>query len=58
MTQRQRILGDDSTYRWNEVAGRYINQSGDFVSFSEVRRYLDEVLDHRYYLTLVASAVP
>ena len=55
MTLRQRILGDESRYRWNEVAGRYINQSGDFVSFAEVRRYLDEVLDRHERKTLSLS---
>lgn len=55
---RQRILGDDSTYRWNEIAGRYINQSGNFVSFADVRSYLDEVLDrHERKIMSLSSAL-
>lgn len=55
---RQRILGDDSTYRWNEIAGRYINQSGNFVSFADVRSYLDEVLDrHERKIMGLSSAL-
>jgi hypothetical protein len=32
-------------YRWNEVAGRYIAPNGQFVSFEQIRLYLDATLD-------------
>ena len=32
-------------YRWNEVAGRYIAPNGRFVSFEQIRLYLDATLD-------------
>lgn len=35
-----------SRYRWNDVAGRYIGASGRFVSYREIRSYLDAVLDN------------
>lgn len=34
-----------SSYRWNETAGRYVNASGQFVKFSDVRDALDSVID-------------
>lgn len=34
-----------SRYKWNRVAGRYIGPDGRFVSFAEVRRFLDGTLD-------------
>ena len=45
MTQRQKTLGEESKYTWDEVAGRYIDEDGNIVSFEEVRLWLDEVLD-------------
>lgn len=34
-----------SAYRWNEVAGRYVNASGQFVRFADVRDALDVVTE-------------
>lgn len=34
-----------SKYLWNDVAGRYRGANGRFVSFAEIRSYLDAVLD-------------
>ena len=38
-------MGEESKYTWDEVAGRYIDEDGNVVSFEEVRLWLDEVLD-------------
>lgn len=38
-------MGEDSKYTWDEVAGRYVDENGNAVSFEEVRLWLDEVLD-------------
>lgn len=38
-------MGEDSKYTWDEVAGRYVDENGNVVSFEEVRLWLDEVLD-------------
>lgn len=32
-------------YRWNEIAGRYIAPNGRFVSFQQIRDWLDATLD-------------
>jgi len=44
-------------YRWNEVAGRYIGPDGRFVSFEQIRQYLDVTLDtsERKVLSLARS---
>lgn len=36
---------NESRFKWNEVAGRYIGPDGRFVSFGTVRSYLDVTLD-------------
>lgn len=37
---------NNSRYRWNEVAGRYIGPNGRFVTFASIRADLDRALDN------------
>lgn len=38
-------MPEQSKYRWNNVAGRYISPDGRFVPFAEIRGHLDATLD-------------
>jgi hypothetical protein len=38
-------MPSQSSYSWNEIAGRYRGADGRFVSFERIRVYLDQVLD-------------
>lgn len=38
-------MPEQSSFRWNNVAGRYISPNGRFVPFAEIRQYLDATLD-------------
>lgn len=37
------------SYRWNERVGRYVNTSGQFVPFAEVRDALEDIMDASAY---------